>query len=326
MYINMSKIDVKDRKILYELDINARQSYSQIGRKVGLTKNAVANRVKKLENEGVIQNYYTVIDSFKLGYFVLRFYAKFQYTTPAIESEIIEYLKKCKNIFVIDSILEKYDLSVILWVKSIKNFFILWSDILNRYGDYFQDQVLSFFITADSYRSTYLINKYKRESNEIFDVTGCGEIKKINDLDFKILQLIASNARMPITEIAKKLNSTTAQIKYRIEKLIKMDIIQGFRVNINIIKFGYQWYKIDIQLREYKKRSKIIEYIKTNPYLLCVMTTTGLSHLELEFHLENMNLIYEIMKDIKDKFPNAIKNYSFFSIRQSHKLCYMPEI
>ena len=128
----MSKIDVKDRKILYELDINARQSYSQIGRKVGLTKNAVANRVKKLENEGVIQNYYTVIDSFKLGYFVLRFYTKFQYTTPAIESEIIEYLKKCKNIFVIDSILEKYDLSVILWVKNIKTRFSLSMDYDSR--------------------------------------------------------------------------------------------------------------------------------------------------------------------------------------------------
>jgi DNA-binding Lrp family transcriptional regulator len=32
----MIKIDAKDRKILYELDINSRQSFSKIGKKVGL--------------------------------------------------------------------------------------------------------------------------------------------------------------------------------------------------------------------------------------------------------------------------------------------------
>ena len=34
----MIKIDLKDRKILYQLDINSRQPYSKIGKKVGLPK------------------------------------------------------------------------------------------------------------------------------------------------------------------------------------------------------------------------------------------------------------------------------------------------
>jgi hypothetical protein len=33
----MEKLDLKDRKILYELDINSRQSFSQLGKKVGLS-------------------------------------------------------------------------------------------------------------------------------------------------------------------------------------------------------------------------------------------------------------------------------------------------
>ncbi len=38
----MVKIDVKDRKILYELDLNCRQSNAQIGKKVGLGRDVVA--------------------------------------------------------------------------------------------------------------------------------------------------------------------------------------------------------------------------------------------------------------------------------------------
>ena len=46
----MTKLDLKDRKILYELDLNCRQSNSQIGKKVGLKRDVVAYRIKKLQD------------------------------------------------------------------------------------------------------------------------------------------------------------------------------------------------------------------------------------------------------------------------------------
>ena len=49
----MVKLDVKDRKILFQLTLNSRQSFNQIGKKVGLTKDVVAYRVKKLQENGI---------------------------------------------------------------------------------------------------------------------------------------------------------------------------------------------------------------------------------------------------------------------------------
>ena len=57
----MEKLDLKDRKILYHLDIDSRQSFSSIGRKVGLHKDVVANRVNKLVEKGIIRNFFTDI-------------------------------------------------------------------------------------------------------------------------------------------------------------------------------------------------------------------------------------------------------------------------
>ncbi len=85
----MDKIDLKDRKILYELDKNARQTLSQIGKNVRLPKSVVAYRIKKLEETGIIKNFYTVINFYKLGYINLAIYVNYQYYTPAIEKEII---------------------------------------------------------------------------------------------------------------------------------------------------------------------------------------------------------------------------------------------
>lgn len=51
------KIDSINWKILQSLQLNARESFASIGRKVGLTSPAVAERVKKLEDLGIIQGY-----------------------------------------------------------------------------------------------------------------------------------------------------------------------------------------------------------------------------------------------------------------------------
>ena len=50
-------IDRTNWLILDELQSNARQSFAEIGRKVGLTSPAVAERVKKMEDMGVIKGY-----------------------------------------------------------------------------------------------------------------------------------------------------------------------------------------------------------------------------------------------------------------------------
>ena len=50
----MFKIDVKDRKILYQLDLNSRQSLTTIGSKVRLSKTVVQYRINRLVKNGII--------------------------------------------------------------------------------------------------------------------------------------------------------------------------------------------------------------------------------------------------------------------------------
>ncbi|MGC9308318.1 MAG: Lrp/AsnC family transcriptional regulator, partial [Thermoplasmatota archaeon] len=87
----MADLDIKDRKILYQLDLDSRQSFRSIGRKVGLSKDTVIARVNRLEEAGVIDNYFTYIDTYKLGYTIFRCYFVFQYVSPEIEAEIINH-------------------------------------------------------------------------------------------------------------------------------------------------------------------------------------------------------------------------------------------
>ena len=56
-----------------ELQSDARVSYAELGRRVGLTTPAVIERVKRLEEEGVITGYRAQINPSKIGLPILAF-------------------------------------------------------------------------------------------------------------------------------------------------------------------------------------------------------------------------------------------------------------
>ncbi len=60
-------LDEIDRKILAELQLDARTSYAELGRRVGLTTPAVIERVRKLEDARIITGYRADIDPSKVG-------------------------------------------------------------------------------------------------------------------------------------------------------------------------------------------------------------------------------------------------------------------
>lgn len=60
-------LDQIDWKILKELQEDARTSYAELGRRVGLTTPAIIERVRKLEDAKIITGYRAEIDTTKVG-------------------------------------------------------------------------------------------------------------------------------------------------------------------------------------------------------------------------------------------------------------------
>jgi Lrp/AsnC family transcriptional regulator, leucine-responsive regulatory protein len=65
---NGDLIDDVNLRLLTELQQDARLAVAELGRRVGLSAPSVAERLRRLEDEGVISGYRAVIDPRKLGY------------------------------------------------------------------------------------------------------------------------------------------------------------------------------------------------------------------------------------------------------------------
>lgn len=66
-------LDEIDRRILDELQANARITYTELGRRVALTAPAVAERVRRLEEGGVITGFRAQLDPASVGFSITAF-------------------------------------------------------------------------------------------------------------------------------------------------------------------------------------------------------------------------------------------------------------
>jgi DNA-binding Lrp family transcriptional regulator len=64
---DMAVLDVTDWRILQALQQNARQTYTAIGKRLGIAHSTVYDRIKKMERYGVVKKYTTLVDAEKMG-------------------------------------------------------------------------------------------------------------------------------------------------------------------------------------------------------------------------------------------------------------------
>jgi DNA-binding Lrp family transcriptional regulator len=322
----MEKIDLKDRKILYELDLDARQSLTQIGKKVGLKKDVISYRIKRLQDEGIIKNFFTDIDTFRLGYNVFRIYINFQYVTTQVKEEIIQYFVNNKNSWVVNSIKTEIDLAVVMWIEDIYEFYQFWEKTLDLYEDYFAKYAISIYIKAHVYKKSYLLlDESVGSDREIYYMNCGGKSVNMDEIDYNLLNEIAVDARAPLIELAEKLGCSSQTVNYRINNLVKSGVIRAFRVNLDLSKLGLQGFKVDIYLKDHKLKKPVFDYLKDKPYLEYMNLAIGWADLEPEFVVKNFDELLKILEEINTKFSGAIKKQSFFIIEKMYKQRCMPE-
>lgn len=112
-------IDEKDKKILLNLLMDGRSSYSEIGRNVGMTRQSVYSRIKSLKRKGIIEKFTVELNKKELGLKLKAFV--FIVATPVKElrKEAEKRLKNLPEISQINYLYGQFDIMLEILVESI---------------------------------------------------------------------------------------------------------------------------------------------------------------------------------------------------------------
>ena len=317
-------IDERDKKIIIELDKNARDSDSQIAKKLKLSKQVVNYRIQKLVENKIINNFYTVVDISKFGLNFYYMFLQLKNINKEKEEKLIEKIKALDYVGWLVTGIGRWDMVIGINSYSTVDFEKNLNQIISFCGNHLHEYVFTTMISAE-----HLNYKFLETKNTVTDIEQGKktEIEKITEIDKKILKTISQNARISIIELAEKTKIPLHQVNYHLKNLIKKRIIEGFKPKLNINLLNYQWYLLLMKFEAIseERKKEFIEFCKFHKNVYYVTKTIGPYNLMLDLHVKNPEEFRQVLLDIKEKFSDVVKIYESITIFQEHKIDYLPK-
>ncbi len=99
---------------------------------------------------------------------------------------------------------------------------------------------------------------------------------QIDNIDLKILNVLSKNAKMPYTEVAKKVFVSGGTVHVRMRKLEKMGVVRGTKLDIDYDKLGYNISSyIGIYLEKSFLYKETVKSLKKIPEIVEIHAITG---------------------------------------------------
>lgn len=310
------KLDITDRRILYELDIDSRQKIRDLAKKVKRARSVVEYKMNRLEELGVIRNYVALLDVGALGFMVWNIYVELQNTDRKKEDEINEYVKGNPKVWWAAECSGRWDFIYSVVVKDIKEFYGIVEEFNQRFGTFVLNQAVAAHGEVEVISRGYFLDK----AGSSVPWFRAYKPVALDESDKKLLSALSTNARLSLIDLAKlaKLNPKTASTRL---KRLEKEVVTVFRLNINQAALGYRFYKIIVYLKDYSKAKDraLIEYCKSISRVFHYERKIGSWMLELEMDCEGYEKCDELMHGMKDKFPDFVRSYEIMLIKKEIK-------
>ena len=315
-------MDLKNKKILFELDKNSRASYSQIARATKISQETVRYRVNLL-NEQVIQRYLTILNATRLGFSFYQLMLKLQNVDQVKKNNIIDYLKESNKVAWIGDLEGNYDITFILYIRNQLELQEFMDELFNKYNKYIMKKNVSINLNAEFFNRDYLINKERVASKKV-SYKSYKEVIELGEIDEKICKALCKDSRINSIELAKEIKVSSDTILQRLKKLRKEGVILGFNIILNQEKINQLHYKILLYLNNSGSEEKLLSSIRLNNRVIAIVKKLAEWDYEVDLEVENVNQLKEFTMSLSNEFSNVIRDYELLRIINMPKYTFYP--
>ncbi|HQH28318.1 MAG TPA: Lrp/AsnC family transcriptional regulator [Oligoflexia bacterium] len=320
-----ASMDLFDRRILFELDCDSRRSLSDIARKVRLGRDLVSYRIERLRHAGILNKCTVMINPYKLGLTVYKTYLKLD-ANKGRWNEFVAYLDHCPYTAWLAECYGKWDVIWCVYARSPKEVY----DLQDRLFSDFRDIILAYnvctLVNYWSFPKKHLIGQSAGEVREwafslpefTFGATPLEH--RLDEIEYGIVQLLGEDAQQSCVEIAKRLGTTPAVVKYRTEKLEELGVINGYRVDIDRSALGMTLFRVQVFPREYDAAQELEfhRFCQSHPQISCYEQQLGDCKLEFEVEAHDYAGFSTVIDDVRSRFSRYLRTVEYMMVRKDY--------
>jgi DNA-binding Lrp family transcriptional regulator len=318
----MVVLDKKDRRILYELEKDSRESDAAIAKITNLNKQTVRYRINSLYEKGIIKMFQTSINLGKIGLDIYgNIYFQLQNTTAEKEKEIINYLCNNKNVAYVASLGGGFDLSIVVMGKNILEFMEKLEEVTSPYPQ-LNKKIISLRVSGTKFNKKYLLDEKERNIlSKMTIIKQSSEKTEITDIDMEVLKILTQNSRTSLVEISQKLKKPATTIFMHVRKLTNQGVISGFPLLLDLKAIDIQNYKTLITLSEQSEENekKLISFCHNNPNITWFFKTIAPWNYEIRIEIGSQEEYQQVIKDLRTYCGTAIEKIETITVFTEHK-------
>lgn len=321
----MSKFDKLDRRLLYELDLDSRQNYSQLGRKLGIPAETVRYRINNLLEHGVIADFLTIIDAGKLGNNYYKVLIKLHNVNEQRVNQIINYLVEQDPVNWVARMDGPFDIGFTIRIRKLSEL----SSFIDKFKDKYTHNIhrITFAVNIEvEFLSREYIVGRARKLGKGTSYTTPLESYRVDQADTAILRQLANNTRINSTDIAKQIGLSSETVNQRIRKLEREGVITRYRYYLNNAAFGNVNYYILIFLNyvSEQRRNEFVRYCRAHERVDYLIKALGEWDYELNVEVDDLLQYRELIMDITRKFSDIVRDYIGMPVSHVYKFTLMP--
>ena len=143
---------------------------------------------------------------------------------------------------------------------------------------------------------------------------------RIDNLDRKILSIIASNARIPSKDVAVECGVSRAAIHQRIQRLIDMQVITGSGYTVNPKKLGYSTCTyVGVNLERGALYREVVPQMEKIPEIVECHFTTGPYTMLTKLYARDNEHLMDLLNNRMQEIPGVVATETLISLEQSIK-------
>lgn len=313
-------LDLKDKKIIAELEMNAKTSFASLGKKVQLSKQAIKYRIQKLEDENLIQGYNALVDISQLGESIYVIYLKLIQISSKKEKEWMKDMDKHPNVLAVGKNAGHWDLTIAIRCKNNQELDEILKKIISGKSDKIKEKLITSEIES-SYFNTKLLFKGK----EYESLTS--NIQKniiLDEKDKKIIHYLSDNCRISLLDLSEKIKMSPNGVKHKIKNLEKNKVIIGYKTKINYEKLGYLHFRVFLHLSKFTNElyNNIKSFLKSKGNIESVSRYMGYADIDFRCYSKDIVDLYNLISEIKDNFLQNIIEVDSMPIFRWERIVY----
>ena len=141
---------------------------------------------------------------------------------------------------------------------------------------------------------------------------------EIDNIDMKILALLTEDAKMPYTEVAKKVFVSGGTVHVRMRKLEEMGIVKGTTLKMDYSKMGYDITAfLGIYLEKSSLYDQVIKRLYDIPEIVKIHYTTGNYNIFIKVHCRDTNHLKDVLHDKIQTVEGIERTETIISLEES---------